>query len=292
MDKHTLNGLSPETRKRILEGLKQHGIVNELEDLVTTLGGEQVKVVDMTVRHGGDAVAVGNAIHEKLLGRFHMARTNGGSCAGPDITGITPDGRVIEGDFIPAPRTKLTAAQLRSLMAFDPADWARGHNAPMQWVTVSAPCAGHSKQMASKRTSSADRVVFAHDITGLSGLAEKIAAMREPAAEDAPATTADERAAKRTFAKLTGNIQSIDQAELDQLLAPYIRYGLLRTIYTPVTRATEYRGPSGKLIAISLRGNHYRTRSTVLTPGQARLIRDLLPSARTAQIIPFPGGAA
>ena len=149
----------------------------------------------------------------------------------------------------------------------------------------------------------------------MGGLAEQIAAMREPAAEDAPATTADERAAKRTMAKLTGNIQSIDQAELDRLLAPYIRYGLLRTIYTATTRATEYRGPSGKLIAISIRHNHYRTRDAVLGSTPLALHQQFVGRIHRAapyelvnpmtgevvgsgtipgiaQIIQFPGGAA
>lgn len=267
MDKNTLNGLSPEARKRILEGLKQHGIVNELEDLVTTLGGEQFKVVDVKVRHGGEAR--GNA---KQLALYKACRTNGAGTAGPDITGITADGCVVEGDLIPA-APKLTADEIRSIMANfgvpqqqprQPRDWSLAPRFDV--VMGGVPCATHAK---------------AGDF-------------------------AARRAGKRNIALLTSHIQSIDGDELDQLLAPYIAHGLLRTIYA--ARATEYRGPSGKLIAITIGRNHYRNRDAVLGGSPALYaqwigriqrvlptgdqIRESSAGAGKSVVIPFPENGA
>jgi len=224
--------------KNTIDRLKQSGIISQLEDLMVTLGGEA------TTAPTGRVVA---KLTSKQVTLHKLARVNGAGTAGPDFTGITPAGRVVEGDYIPAAPVKITADEMRSLMAFDPADWAHGPSAPMQWVTVSAPCTGHSKP---QRPSS---------------------------------------------------IVSISQAELDRLLAPYIRYGLLRTIYTTTTRATEYRGPSGKLIAITIGRNHYRARDAVLgstprnIPAHMLLTKDQIREssvgAGKSVVIPFPGGA-
>lgn len=52
-------------------------------------------------------------------------------------------------------------------------------------------------------------------------------------------------------------ITAIDTAALDHLLAPYMGAGLLRTHYERITGATEYRGPTGRLMALSIGAEHY-----------------------------------
>jgi hypothetical protein len=54
-------------------------------------------------------------------------------------------------------------------------------------------------------------------------------------------------------------ITAIDTAALDHLLAPYIGAGLLRTHYERITGATEYRGPTGRLMALSIGTEHFAT---------------------------------
>lgn len=97
-----------------------------IDDKTGTMGNSQPNVTQhafFKAMRAGDALEVGHIIHERLL-------------SGP-----------IEGDFIPARPASMrlySADELRSMMAFNPADWAHG---PATVVTESAPCAGFSKPM-------------------------------------------------------------------------------------------------------------------------------------------------
>ena len=140
--------LSLPTATRALEGMKRLGIISDLEDLSIALGGEQFKVIDVKVTEGGEAS--GNA---KQLALYKAQRVNGDGIAGPDFVGLTPDGCAVEGDYIPAARVKFTADQLRNMMSFfhvpNRADsWVHSPSAPVDWITTSAPCAGHSMPLS------------------------------------------------------------------------------------------------------------------------------------------------
>lgn len=74
----------------------------------------------------------------------------------------------------------------------------------------------------------------------------------------------DTKLVKRARALANSDIKKIDADDLDALLAPYMHNGLLRTTYERCTGATEYRGPSGRVIAVSIGGHHFARRYTPL----------------------------
>lgn len=98
-------------------------------------------------------------------------------------------------------------------------------------ITDSAPCAGVSKPMKPRNWSLEPR---------------------------------DTKLVKRARALASSDIKKIDVAGLDALLAPYMHAGLLRTTYERCTGATEYRGSSGSVIAVSIGEHHFARRSTPL----------------------------
>jgi hypothetical protein len=65
---------------------------------------------------------------------------------------------------------------------------------------------------------------------------------------------------KRTAALKSADIKMIEGTELDALLTPLMTYGLLRTTYERCTGAIEYRGPSGRVIAVSIGSHHFARR--------------------------------
>ena len=72
------------------------------------------------------------------------------------------------------------------------------------------------------------------------------------------------RQLSRTRALGMCDIVRITADDLDHLLAPYMGAGILRTPYERCTGATEYRGPSGRVIAVSIGDNHFARKEASL----------------------------
>lgn len=74
------------------------------------------------------------------------------------------------------------------------------------------------------------------------------------------------KAQKRAHAIATADITRISQDDLDALLAPLLEHGLLVTSYQCATGTTEYRGPSGRVLAVSI-GTHHFAHRDAMQPG-------------------------
>uniref|UniRef100_A0AAU6W385 Uncharacterized protein n=1 Tax=Pseudomonas phage Touem01 TaxID=3138548 RepID=A0AAU6W385_9VIRU len=67
---------------------------------------------------------------------------------------------------------------------------------------------------------------------------------------------------KRARALGMSDITRITADDLDDLLSPYMAVGILRTTYERCTGAIEYRGPSGRVFAVSIGDNHFARRQS------------------------------
>lgn len=171
----------------------------------------------------------------------------------PDVSGfITGNG---ESSFVPHDFEGWGPLAMAAAHGFDMRSLASSRPAAII-MTDSAPCAGHSKPL--KLSSEAD-------------ISKLLASMFKPGALrciKASARTSfrqhvsKERAITARCALARADIKAITTAELDQLLAPYMGAGLVRTAYERSTGATEYRSPTGRLMAMTIGAAHFRPAST------------------------------
>jgi hypothetical protein len=161
----------------------------------------------------------------------------------PDVSGfITGNG---DSSFVPHDFEGWGPLAIAAAQGFDVLDIPRSRPAPI-FMTDSPPCAGFAKPLKLGTIQRINRPARA-------ARASARASFKMYVAKEAIIQSA----AKRFDALARGAIMTITTDELDQLLAPYMSAGLLRTNYEPITRATEYRGPSGHLIALTNGKRHF-----------------------------------
>lgn len=97
---------------------------------------------------------------------------------------------------------------------------------------------------------------FANLIEGI-GLNEDLADLATLLQDEPREATVDAIEARPAAAPAAMRITKIDTAALDNLLAPYIEHGLLRTAYHAATRATVYTSPLRRVIALSIGADHF-----------------------------------